>query len=62
MGILVKSVDISIGEVTVNLNEGLLVKKKSSLESCEKNIGIKCGFYEHKRASQEVGKTYRLYF
>lgn len=42
MGILIKSVDISIGEVTVNLNEGLLVKKKSSVESSsgsEKSVG-----------------------
>ncbi|KAJ1421322.1 FMP27, GFWDK domain [Sesbania bispinosa] len=33
VGIIIKNLDISIGEVTVNLNEGLLVKKKSSLES-----------------------------
>ncbi|KAG5064000.1 Protein SABRE [Glycine soja] len=42
VGILIKSVDISIGEVTVNLNEGLLVKKKSSVESSsgsEKSVG-----------------------
>ncbi|KAF7817045.1 protein SABRE isoform X1 [Senna tora] len=32
-GIIVKNVDISIGEVTANLNEGLLLKRKSSVES-----------------------------
>ena len=33
MGIIIKNLDISSGEVTVNLNEGLLLKSKSSSES-----------------------------
>lgn len=33
MGIIIRNVDISSGEITVNLNEGLFVKKKKSLES-----------------------------
>ncbi|KAL1308758.1 hypothetical protein HN51_050763 [Arachis hypogaea] len=33
VGTIIKNVDISIGEIMVNLNEGILVKKKSSLES-----------------------------
>ncbi|XP_027329889.1 protein SABRE-like [Abrus precatorius] len=42
VGIIIKNVDISTGAITVNLNEGLLVKRKSSSESSsgsEKNIG-----------------------
>ncbi|KAK7372939.1 hypothetical protein VNO80_06330 [Phaseolus coccineus] len=41
VGIIIKSVDISIGDVTVNSNEGLLERKKSSSESSsdsQKNI------------------------
>jgi len=41
MSIAVKSVDISIGDIIVNSNEGLLEKKKSSSESSsdsKKNI------------------------
>lgn len=33
MGIIIRNVDISSGEITVNLNEGLFVKKKKTLES-----------------------------
>ncbi|XP_058747798.1 protein SABRE-like isoform X1 [Vicia villosa] len=33
VGIVIKNVDVSIGEVTVNLNERLLIKKKRSSES-----------------------------
>ncbi|KAK7275854.1 hypothetical protein RIF29_16980 [Crotalaria pallida] len=33
VGIIIKNVDISVGEIRVNLNDGLLVKRKSSLES-----------------------------
>lgn len=33
VGIVIKNVDISCGEVTVNLNERLLVKRKRSSES-----------------------------
>lgn len=33
MGIIIKNVDISSGEVTLNLNEELLLKSKSSSES-----------------------------
>ncbi|MED6164476.1 hypothetical protein PIB30_090478, partial [Stylosanthes scabra] len=33
VGTIIKNVDISIGEIMVNLNEGILVKKKSSSES-----------------------------
>ncbi|KAK7321271.1 hypothetical protein VNO77_31751 [Canavalia gladiata] len=42
VGIVIRNVDVSIGEVTMNLNEGLLVKKKSSSESSsgsDKNTG-----------------------
>lgn len=33
MGIIIKNVDISSGEVTLNLNEDLLLKSKNSSES-----------------------------
>jgi len=42
VGIVIRSVDISIGDVTVNSNEGLLERKKSSSESSsdsQKSIG-----------------------
>ncbi|WVY91260.1 hypothetical protein V8G54_036774, partial [Vigna mungo] len=42
IGIAIKSVEISIGDISVNSNEGLLEKKKSSSESSsdsQKNIG-----------------------
>ncbi|KAK7301095.1 hypothetical protein RJT34_11955 [Clitoria ternatea] len=40
LGIIIKNVEISIGEIALNLNEGLLVKRKSSSESSrsERNI------------------------
>ncbi|CAJ1971662.1 unnamed protein product [Sphenostylis stenocarpa] len=41
IGIIIKNVNISIGDITVNLNEGLLVKKSSSESSSDskKKIG-----------------------
>lgn len=38
MGIVIKSLDISSGEVTLNLNEELLLKSKSSSKSSSNSV------------------------
>ncbi|XP_061345729.1 protein SABRE-like [Gastrolobium bilobum] len=56
IGIIVKNVGISIGEVTVNLNEGLLVKRKSSSESpssSNRNIGTSMDSISTKQPSKK---------
>lgn len=40
MGIVIKSVDISSGEVTLNLNEELLLKSKSSSKSSSNSVSV----------------------
>ncbi|KAL1310204.1 hypothetical protein AAHE18_17G231100 [Arachis hypogaea] len=56
VGIIIRNLDISSGEVTVNLNEGLLLKNKSSLESSsgsEKIIGSSADSLSAKRTSKQ---------
>ena len=56
VGIIIKNVDISIGEVMVNLNEGFLVKRKSSLEShsgSDKNIASNVDSISTKQPSKK---------
>ncbi|XP_057729107.1 protein SABRE [Arachis stenosperma] len=56
VGIIIRNLDISSGEVTVNLNEGLLLKNKSSLESSsgsEKIIGSSVDSLSAKRTSKQ---------
>jgi hypothetical protein len=40
VGIVIKNLDISSGEVTLNLNEELLLKNKSSSESSSNSDGV----------------------
>ncbi|KAK7385404.1 hypothetical protein VNO78_31121 [Psophocarpus tetragonolobus] len=50
IGIIIKNVEISIGEVTLNLNESFLVKKKSSSESSS-------SFEKNKRLNDDSAST-----
>lgn len=67
VGIIIKNVDISFGEVTVNLNEGILMKKKSSSDSTsgsDRNIGANGDSMSTKEPSkkQQTLASYSSFF
>ncbi|MED6196815.1 hypothetical protein PIB30_050896 [Stylosanthes scabra] len=56
VGVIIKNLDISSGEVTINLNEGLLSKNKSSLElssGSEKATGSSADSVSAKKQSKQ---------